>query len=426
MVRLGKGIFHRPANFPANRRPAPAPAPPPGAPVPRRAAPSPRPVPPLMSRPHVRDAAYRQPGRDRLSDRADRAGHGDPHRRRVFRGRRRRAPCRGMRRRLPDRPGAGGGVLPADRRPGRRRARRRGRRGASRLRLPVGERGFRAGLRGGRPGLRRPVAGRDRGDGIEGRGEGADGAGRRAAHARLPWRGPVGGGAGGGGGRARLPRAAEGERRGRRPRDADGRVAGPPRRRDRIGPARGDARLRRRPAAGREVPCARAPCRGAGVRRRARQRGPPVRARLFGAAPPPEGAGGGARARPRPGGPRRAGRRRRRRRPRHRLCRGRDGRVHPRRVRLLLHGDEHPPAGRAPGYRGDYRPRPGGVAVARRGGRAAAALARRRSRCPATPSRRGFTPRTRRGSGPGPAGSRACACPAARRGWTPACARATR
>ena len=42
---------------------------------------------------------------------------------------------------------------------------------------------------------------------------------------------------------------------------------------------------------------------------------------------------------------------------------------------LLLHGDEHPPAGRAPGHRGDHRPRPGRVAAARRGRRAAAAAA---------------------------------------------------
>ena len=40
---------------------------------------------------------------------------------------------------------------------------------------------------------------------------------------------------------------------------------------------------------------------------------------------------------------------------------------------LLLHGDEHPAAGRAPGDRGDHRARPGGVAVARGQRRAAAA-----------------------------------------------------
>ena len=41
--------------------------------------------------------------------------------------------------------------------------------------------------------------------------------------------------------------------------------------------------------------------------------------------------------------------------------------------RLLLHGDEHAAAGRAPGHRDDHRPRPGRVAVARGQRRAAAA-----------------------------------------------------
>ena len=66
----------------------------------------------------------------------------------------------------------------------------------------------------------------------------------------------------------------------------------------RIGQARGEIRVRRRPRADREVPRAAAPHRSAGVRRHARQRRLPLRARLLGAAPPPEGARGGARARP--------------------------------------------------------------------------------------------------------------------------------
>ena len=45
---------------------------------------------------------------------------------------------------------------------------------------------------------------------------------------------------------------------------------------------------------------------------------------------------------------------------------------------VLLHGDEHAPAGRAPGDRGDHRARPGRVAAAR-GQRRAAAAARRRN-----------------------------------------------
>ena len=52
-------------------------------------------------------------------------------------------------------------------------------------------------------------------------------------------------------------------------------------------------RLRRRHHAGREVRRARPPHRGAGPRRRPRQRRPPLRARLLHPAPPPEGARGG-------------------------------------------------------------------------------------------------------------------------------------
>ena len=60
----------------------------------------------------------------------------------------------------------------------------------------------------------------------------------------------------------------------------------------------------------------------------------------------------------------------------------RHGRVHRRRLgrpTLLVHGDEHPPAGRASGHRGDHRARPGRMAAARRRRRAAAAERRSRS-----------------------------------------------
>ena len=78
--------------------------------------------------------------------------------------------------------------------------------------------------------------------------------------------------------------------------------------------------------------------------------------------------------------PRRDGPRRLRRRPRDRL-RGRgDGRVHRRGRRVLLHGDEHPAAGRASRDRDDHRPGPGGVAAPRRPRRAPAAAAGRSSR----------------------------------------------
>ena len=80
--------------------------------------------------------------------------------------------------------------------------------------------------------------------------------------------------------------------------------------------------------------------------------------------------------------------------------------------RVLLHGDEHPAAGRAPGDRDDHRPRPGRVAAARRlrGSR----CRWRRSSLPstATRSRRASTRRTRRAiSCPPPAASSTCACP---------------
>ena len=71
---------------------------------------------------------------------------------------------------------------------------------------------------------------------------------------------------------------------------------------------------------------------------------------------------------------------------------------------LLLHGDEHPPAGRASGDRDDHRPRPGRMAASRRRRRAAAAAARTSSRI-RRPRDRG--PALRRGSGAGlPAGDR--------------------
>jgi methylglutaconyl-CoA hydratase len=150
------------------------------------------------------------------------------------------------------------------------------------------------------------------------------------------------------------------------------------------------------PRAGRErLSRAAAARRGAGVRRRARQRRASVRARLLAAAPAPEGGRGGAgarhdaRARARSARPRCA-----RREPSNYAGAGTvefmpmpDG-------ELLLHGDEHAPAGRASGHRDDHRARPRRVAAARRGGRAAAA-AQSGSRRTATRSKCGSTPRIR-------------------------------
>ena len=139
------------------------------------------------------------------------------------------------------------------------------------------------------------------------------------------------------------------------------------------GPARGASRLRRRPRADREI------CRGRAMSRSrssatATATRPPVRARLLAAAPPPEGDRGGARRRHDRRAPRARWRRPRARPPRPSAMSA------PARSSsssmsdaLLLHGDEHPAAGRASGHRDDHRPRPGRMAVARRRRRAAAA-----------------------------------------------------
>ena len=86
----------------------------------------------------------------------------------------------------------------------------------------------------------------------------------------------------------------------------------------------------------------------------ARQRGPPRRARVQPAAPAPEDRRGGAVAAARRRACARRWAARRSRRRGRRLHRRRHGRVHRRRrpaARVLLHGDEHPAAGRAPGHR---------------------------------------------------------------------------
>ena len=122
-----------------------------------------------------------------------------------------------------------------------------------------------------------------------------------------------------------------------------------------------------------------APYRGAGVRRQPRQRRAPVRARLLAAAAQPEGDRGGARAGHVAGAARQDHRGCRRLRQGRALRGRRHGRVPGRgrrafgRRALVLHRDEHAPAGRASGDRGDHRARPRGMAAARRLGREAAA-----------------------------------------------------
>ena len=98
------------------------------------------------------------------------------------------------------------------------------------------------------------------------------------------------------------------------------------------------------------------------------------------------------------------------------LCGRRHGRVHRRRPRgasrgpLLLHGDEHAAAGRAPGDGGDHGARSGGAAIPR---------GRRRERCP---SRRTISPstvtRSRRGSMRKIRSASSCLRPASCGRWT--------
>ena len=92
------------------------------------------------------------------------------------------------------------------------------------------------------------------------------------------------------------------------------------------------------------------------------------------------------------------------RRPR--LFRRRHDRVPLRERRVLFHRDEHPPAGRASGHRGDHRHRPRARADPRRLGRRPVGHAGRHPLSRATPSNAASMPRIRAPSRPRPARSR--------------------
>ena len=109
------------------------------------------------------------------------------------------------------------------------------------------------------------------------------------------------------------------------------------------------------------------PHRGADPGRRRRRRDPPVRARLLGPAPPPEGHRDRARAASRRGPARADLRRRGAVRDRDRVRQRGHGRVPGRPVgQLRLHRDEPAHPGRAHRDRGDHRRRPGAGAAAHR------------------------------------------------------------
>ena len=133
----------------------------------------------------------------------------------------------------------------------------------------------------------RAMGSKSRGQGADGKGQGAAGAGlsRHAPGCELPARR---------GEPHRLSGADQGERR----RWRQGHARGARREGVRGGAGllqtRSSEFLRRRPRARRELPRPAAPHRDPGVRRHARQLPLPVRARLLGAAPPPEGHRRGA------------------------------------------------------------------------------------------------------------------------------------
>jgi hypothetical protein len=93
---------------------------------------------------------------------------------------------------------------------------------------------------------------------------------------------------------------------------------------------------------------------------------------------------------------------------------------------VLLHGDEHAAAGRAPGDRGTHRLRPGRMATARRAGRAAAETSQDEILAASSPaamrSRCGCAPKTRRTASCRKAAGLPCAWQPGRRGAGRPCA----
>ena len=170
----------------------------------------------------------------------------------------------------------------------------------------------------------------------------------------------------------RLPADRQGRCGRRRQGDEDRPLARGGRARVRIGEPRGAVVLRRPRGLRRALPGGPAARRGAGPRRRARERDPPRRARLHDPAASPEARRGDAVARGGRGVARADREDRRRRGACRRLpLRGDDRRAARARRLLLLHGDEHADPGRAHRDRRGDRPRPRARADPDRLGRAA-------------------------------------------------------
>ena len=301
-----------------------------------------------------------QPGRDRLPNHQDRPSHGHQVRRRLFRGRRQRPPCRDRRREGVHRPGRLGPELSGDRedRRGLQEDRRPG--GSPRLRLPFGKGRLLRGAEGRGHRLHRPRRAGHRRHGRQDRVEEAGQQGRRQHRARLPGRDRRRRRGGQDRRRDRLSGDDQGLGRRRRQGHAGGLERGPDPRRLQVGQERGPDQLRRRPGVHREVH-RRAPAyRNPGAGRRPRQRRLSRRARMFDPAPPSEGDRGGPEPVPRrqdPQGDGRAGGGPGQDRA---IQVGRHRRVHRRRQpQLLLPRDEHPAPGRASGDRDDHRRRSG-------------------------------------------------------------------
>ena len=196
--------------------------------------------------------------------------------------------------------------------------------------------------------------------------------------------------------RDRLPGDDQGLGRRRRQGLAGGLRRCPGARRLRLVPQRGEGGVRRRSRLHREVRRAAAPHRDPGARRRARPLRLPVGARVLDPAPAPEGDRGSAQPLSRRRHAQGDGRAGGGAGPGGELPVGRHGGVRRRQGQeLLLPGDEHAAAGRAPGDRGDHRARSGRADDPRRCRRAARLHAGARCRARAGRSSAASTPKIR-------------------------------